>query len=164
MPAALGSGPTSGLAVRAAVLGLVLLLGACQMGRDFGQAGGASARGASYINAIRTSKGLAPLAADARLERAALQQAGYMVRSGRMAHTTERGRDFAARMDDNGIGGPAAENIAHGRMDLERLFSMWMNSEHHRLNMLDPRFSRFGLAYADEAESGRKYWALVMAK
>ncbi len=152
------------LVARAAVLGLVLLLGACQMGRDFGQAGGASAQGAGYINGIRTSKGLAPLAADSQLEKAASQQAGYMARAGRMAHTTGRGRDFATRMADSGIDGPAAENIAHGRMDLERLFSIWMNSKHHRLNMLDPRFNRFGLAYIDDPAGGRKYWALVMAK
>jgi uncharacterized protein YkwD len=167
MPAGPGTGLSSGLssaAIRAAVVGLALLLGACQVGRDFSQVGGASARGAGYINDIRTSNGLTPLAADARLEVAAQQQAAYMARSGRMAHTTGRGRDFATRMSDNGVGGPAAENIAHGRMDLEKLFSMWMNSQGHRRNMLDPRFSRFGLAYADEASGGRKYWALVLGQ
>lgn len=148
----------------AAAFAAALLLAACQTGGGVGTAAGASAAGTTYLGTIRASNGLTPLTADRRLEKAALQQAGYMARSGRMEHTTGWGKDFAARMDDNGIEGPAAENIANGGMDLEKLFSMWMNSQGHRRNMLDPRFGRFGLAYAVEAKSGRKYWALVLSK
>ena len=97
------------------------------------------------------------------MEQAALQQAAYMARTGSMEHTTGWGKDFARRMKSNGVDAPAAENIAQGRMDMDRLFSMWMNSSGHRKNMLDPRFNRFGLAYAGEAD-GRKYWALVVGK
>ena len=73
--------------------------------------------------------------------------------------------DFAARVKGNGIEGAAAENIAQGRMDLRRLFDMWMNSPPHRRNLLDPRFTRFGLAYARDAEKPDwRYWALVLGK
>jgi len=163
IPAGTGTGAPCRIAL-AAVLGLALLAAACQSGQSIGQAGGASVGGTGYLDRIRTSNGLKPLAADPQLEHAALQQAAYMARSGRMEHTTGRGRDFASRMDDNGIAGPAAENIAHGRMDFDKLFSMWMNSQGHRRNMLDPRFNRFGLAYAGEPGGDRRYWALVLAK
>jgi uncharacterized protein YkwD len=140
-----------------------LALAACQTGGFVGDSGGASASGVTYLTEIRTSHGLPPLAYDARLEKAALQQAAYMARSGRMEHTTGWGKDFGRRMNKNGVDAPAAENIAQGRMDMAKLFSMWMNSSGHRRNMLDPRFNRFGLAYAGEA-NGRKYWALVVGK
>jgi uncharacterized protein YkwD len=142
----------------------VMPLSACQSARDAGGGAGASASGARYLARIRTSNKLPGLSADSTLERAALQQAGYMAGGGRMEHTTGWGKDFAARMKDNGIGGAAAENIAFGDIDLEELFSRWMNSSGHRRNMLDPRFSRFGLAYVREGNgSNRRYWALVLA-
>ena len=82
-----------------------------------------------------------------------------MAVSGRMEHTAMRGRDFVSRMREAGIEPPAAENLAWGRMDLDRLFATWMNSPPHRKNMLDPRFTRFGLAYASDG-NGARYWSL----
>ena len=61
--------------------------------------------------------------------------------------------------------GAAAENIAEGRMDLARLFDMWMKSPPHRRNMLDARFTRFGLAYVSDGKNADwRYWALVLGK
>jgi uncharacterized protein YkwD len=94
-----------------------------------------------------------------------LQQAGYMARGGRMTHTTGWGKGFASRVKGNGITGAAAENIAEGRFDQQKLFDIWMNSAGHRRNMLDPRFTRFGLAYVrDGRDSSRRYWSLVLGK
>lgn len=88
-----------------------------------------------------------------------------MARAAQMKHTAGWGKNFAARMKNDGIEGAAAENIAHGRMGLDELFAMWMDSQGHRRNMLDPRFGRFGLAYVrDESGSQRRYWALVLAR
>ena len=126
---------------------------------------GASASGEIYLDAIRSEHGLPPLKPDAKLEKAAAQQAGYMARAAEMSHRTGWRKDFATRIRGNGIEGAAAENLAHGRMDMSKLFDMWMNSQGHRRNMLDPRFSRFGLAYARKAEgSDEKYWALVLGR
>ena len=144
----------------AALCGL-LAMAACQSMLPGGT--GASATAASRIAAIRSSQGLPALRADAQLERAALRQSGYMASSGRMTHRTGFGRDFSSRMRSDGIEGPAAENIANGGMELDKVFEMWMNSRGHRRNMLDPRFSRYGLASAKD-EAGRKYWTLVLAK
>lgn len=150
--------------ITAGGIAALTLLAGCASNLGVGNGAGDSAAGARYLADIRTSNGLSSLRPDASLEKAALRQAGYMARSGRMDHTTGWGRDFASRMKDDGIGGAAAENIAHGDIDLDELFSRWMNSAGHRRNMLDPRFSRFGLAYVREAGGGsRRYWALVLA-
>jgi uncharacterized protein YkwD len=132
---------------------------------DLDNAGSAGASGAAYgyLSEIRSGSRLPALAPDPKLERAALRQAEYMASSGRMEHDTGWRRDFAARMEREGVAAPAAENLAHGRMETGKVFEMWMASSGHRRNMLDPRFSHYGLAYAS-APDGRRYWALVLGK
>jgi uncharacterized protein YkwD len=106
--------------------------------------------------------GLGATRPDPTLERAAEQQARLMAEAGRMEHTARRGQDFSRRMRGNGIGGRAAENIAHGRMPLQEVFAMWQASPPHRKNMLTPGYTRHGLASATAAD-GRRYWALILA-
>lgn len=145
-----------------ALLGL-LAVGGCQ-NVGGGSAGvGASASGAMYLTSIRTDHGLPPLSPDRKLEKAAAQQAGYMARASSMNHRTGWRKDFATRMKENGVEGAAAENVAHGAMSTEKLFQMWMDSQGHRRNMLDPRFTHYGLASAEDGQ-GRKYWALVLGR
>ncbi|MFD1988066.1 CAP domain-containing protein, partial [Mesorhizobium newzealandense] len=44
-------------------------------------------------------------------------------------------------------------------------FDIWVHSPGHRRNMLDPRFTRFGLAYVrDGRDSAIRYWSLVLGK
>lgn len=146
-------------------LGTLLALSACSSLRSVGGGAGESASASAIINGYRSANGLSALSPDRQLEQAALQQAGYMAGAKRMKHDTGWGKDFASRVKDNGISGAAAENIAEGRMDLSRLFSMWMNSPPHRRNMLDARFTRFGLAYVRDAKNADwRYWALVLGK
>lgn len=142
----------------------LLALTGCGSLRTTGESGGASSSGEPYLRQIRSASGLAPLRPDGRLERAALEQSAFMAQTGRMAHTTGSGRDFAARMKRNGIKGAAAENLAHGRFGMERMFGMWMDSTGHRTNMLNPDFSRFGLAYTFDEKGERRFWALILAK
>lgn len=123
---------------------------------------GMSSNAEGQIALERRANGLSPLAADRRLEKAAIQQARYMSTSGKMEHTALRGRDFVSRMDANGIAAPAAENLAHGRFDVARVIEVWMASPPHRRNMLDGRFGKFGLGYVGGADD-RRYWAMVLA-
>ncbi|MEI4481812.1 MULTISPECIES: CAP domain-containing protein [unclassified Phyllobacterium] len=147
-----------------AAVGTLLPLAACQTIGPAGNSMGASASASANINNIRNGNGLSGLESDAILERAAGQQAAYMAKAGRMVHTTGWGKSFEARVKTNEIHGAAAENIAMGRMDIDRLFAMWMASPPHRRNMLDARFKRYGLAYAEaKGGSGERYWALVLA-
>ena len=157
------SGRTARVSGMAAVFGLLLLAG-CQSVFSLGGEGrGASASGATSLAEIRAENGLPALAADGKLEKAAAEQAGFMASAAAMNHRTGRGKDFATRMKNNDIEGPAAENVAYGAMNTQKLFSMWMNSSGHRRNMLDPRFGRYGLASAEDGQ-GRRYWALVLAR
>lgn len=144
---------------------LAATLSACQLIdlRPGGSGVGASGSGFTAMTDIRRQAGQPPLSPDARLERAAMRQAGYMATSGRMEHDTGAGRDFARRMKRDGIAAPAAENLAHGRMGVARLFSMWEASAGHRRNMHDPRFTRYGLAHA-AGPDGQRYWALVLGR
>ncbi|MCX7305283.1 MAG: CAP domain-containing protein [Hyphomicrobiales bacterium] len=161
----------SNVTAAAALLGLLMLAG-CQGALSMANprsataamdALGASASGEEYLNAIRREYGLQPLLADATLEKAAKQQAGYMKSAGKMAHTTGWGRDFASRVRDNGIHGAAAENVAYGQRTAKDVLAGWMTSSGHRRNMLDPAFGHFGLASAEDSK-GRKYWALVLGR
>ena len=152
------------LGITIAALLMVLALSSCQSISLLRIEGaGANASAEEHLAAIRKSAGLSPLAPDAQLEKAARQQAELMAASGRMKHTTGRGKDFLTRVRGNGIEGAAAENIAYGRFGLDELFSAWANSPGHRRNMLDPRFSRFGLASA-KGEGDRRYWSLIVAR
>ena len=92
-----------------------------------------------------------------------MRQAGYMADTGLMNHDTGWGQGFVKRMKSVDTGGTAAENIAHGRFDTGEVLSVWMHSPPHRRNILDPRFSRFGLAAAADPENpSRFYWAMVL--
>ncbi|MET0599861.1 MAG: CAP domain-containing protein [Mesorhizobium sp.] len=122
---------------------------------------GMSDGAASYLARIRAESGLAALQPSPALEKAAREQAGYMAGSGRMRHSTGFGRDFSSRLRQNGIRGPAAENVAHGQQDLEALFAAWMKSSGHRSNMLGASYGHFGLAKST-GQDGRLYWALVL--
>jgi len=149
--------------VAPALIGLLILAG-CQAGGSRGGPGvGASELGSTSLEEIRSNAGLQPLRQDAKLERAAAQQAGYMAAASKMSHKVGWRKDFATRMRENGVEGAAAENVAHGAMSTGKLFAMWMNSSGHRRNMLDPRFGHYGLASAEDGQ-GRKYWALVLGR
>jgi uncharacterized protein YkwD len=159
------SAPNRRTLLRAAGLAALAGLAACATALPTGEGAGVSSSAAGTLGGIRTSAGLGPVAPDTQLEQAALQQAGYMARGGRMTHTTGWGKDFGSRVRGNGIAGAAAENIAEGRFDQQKLFDIWMHSAGHRRNMLDPRFTRFGLAYVrDGRDSSLRYWSLVLGR
>lgn len=153
------------------VAGVVLVaasLGGCGAMTDSGivtDSDGATGSAVSYMDNARRSSGLSPAAPDDQLEAAALEQARYMAAAGEMTHTTRRGRDFVSRKKANEIKGIAAENVAvaYGAPDVAHVMKMWMDSPPHRRNMLNPRFSRFGVASAADGE-GRRYWAMVLGE
>ena len=142
---------------------MLVALAGCQSVLSLDETEGKSRSAEEILAQIRRQNGLPALSPDAKLERAASEQAAYMARSGRMEHRTGWGRDFAARMKAHGIKGAAAENIAAGRWEPGELIGVWMASPPHRRNMLDQRFSRFGLGSAPDGKTGRRYWALVLA-
>jgi uncharacterized protein YkwD len=111
---------------------------------------------AALISRYRASYGLGPVRADAKLNAAASHQARAVAQSGWLSHG-----DFAGRMAAFGIRGKAAENLSAGIGSVEGVIAQWQGSSGHNANMLTPEFSRIGIARAD---SGRPYWALVLAR
>lgn len=132
-----------------------------------GCAGGTSGTGYSgptSLPEIRAEQGLPALTRDGELTRAAAYQAASMARSGTMSHSTATGGSFSTRMKSVSTRGNAAENIAFGILDTDEAFRRWMNSPPHRSNILNPSFTRYGLASAPSGDGKRRYWALVLAR
>ena len=54
----------------------------------------------------------------------------------------------------------AGENIAAGQRTAERVVQAWMNSESHRKNLMNPRYTEVGVAcYHDPDQAYRYYWS-----
>ncbi|HMO09373.1 MAG TPA: CAP domain-containing protein [Paracoccaceae bacterium] len=117
------------------------------------------------VNAVRAQQGVAPLRADAKLDRAAQEHACDSARHGRMSHTGSDGSHFAQRIALAGyrIGRDgAAENLGFGYRVARAVVQGWMASPGHRRNILAPRLSELGVGLALE-RSGRPHWVIVAA-
>ena len=107
------------------------------------------------VNAYRRANGRGNLRADATLGRAAQSHSISMAQSGRISH-----KRFKQRMRQYGIKGYAAENVASGQKDIDRVLRAWKRSSGHRRNMLG-NYSRVGLAVA--YRGNRPYWTMMLA-
>jgi uncharacterized protein YkwD len=90
------------------------------------------------VNIARAENGLGPLAANATLNAAAQACADRMAASGQMTHSKQHPGGFMAW----------GENIAYGHQSGNAVFNGWMNSEGHRANILNPRYTQMGIGYA----------------
>jgi hypothetical protein len=128
------------------------------------------------VNAERRSRGLAVLAANGKLARAARHHAANMVARGYFAHTSPGGSTFTARLRHVGYAAgcaswSAGETIAWGaggQGTPKSRVAAWLRSDPHRQILLDPAFrevgvgivagapDRSGAAYTYTAEFGRR--------
>jgi len=92
-------------------------------------------------NAERARHGLRPLVLDGTLLKSARRHAAWMTRSQNMQHTSQ----------------PVAENIAMGQGTSGEVVRDWMNSPGHRANILNPGYTKIGVA-GYTATNGRVYW------
>jgi uncharacterized protein YkwD len=97
-------------------------------------------------NRERAAQGLAPLRWDDALANAAREHALLMEQRNTLSHQfpgeaalQDRGRSAGARFTE------IAENIAEGP-SAETIHTGWMNSPHHRANLLDPQLTAIGIA------------------
>lgn len=111
---------------------------------------------AKLVNEERAKAGLHPLSFDAELASAAQIRANEIKTS--FSHTRPDGRKFSSVLTDNGIRFTGAgENIAWGQKTPEQVMEAWMNSDGHRANILNAKFTKIGVGqYRDAA--GRNYW------
>ncbi len=102
-----------------------------------------------------------PLRLNAQLTQAAALHAQDMARHGFLDHHGRDGSSPADRADRAGYRWRSVgENVASGQTTPEHVMRDWLRSPEHCANIMDPRFTEMGLAFAVNASSeGGIYWA-----
>lgn len=104
------------------------------------------------LNAARAARGLRLLALDARLCRIARSHAVDMIARRYFGHTSPEGESPFDRMKQaNYRFGFAGENLALDRSPDAAQNALW-NSIEHRDNMLEPHYTRVGIAVEPSAD------------
>lgn len=115
-------------------------------------------------NAQRTARGLAPIATDSRLQRAAEAHACEMAQRGTMTHAGTGASGPRARAAQYGYHARlASENIAAGHFDLGRVLAEWSGSPKHAQNMLLPQLRQTGIGHATAADGRTRFWTVIYA-
>lgn len=108
------------------------------------------------VNEERAKAGLAEVTLDKKIEAAALVRAKETEQS--FSHTRPNGTSFSTALKEQGVTyRGAGENIAWGQKTPEDVMRAWMNSEGHRANILNAKFTKIGVGYYRNAQ-GRNYW------
>jgi len=111
-------------------------------------------------NQIRADAKLPKLVVSPRLQAAALAHARDMATRSKMTHKGSDGSNPADRIVAQGYKyRRAGENVAVGTFTTERLMRGWMDSPHHKKNILGS-FSQIGVACAI-ASDGKRYWCVT---
>ena len=127
----------------------------------------ARAAAVEAIQRARRRAGLADLARNLALERAAQAQADDLAVSGTFSHRGRDGRGPAERVADAGYGPVSAvgESLAHGMEPPELVVERWLASAPHREILLDARFSEIGIGVAavHGSRPGHRMWVALFA-
>jgi uncharacterized protein YkwD len=102
----------------------------------------------------------AALAVNSRLTSAAFGHSSDMAARNYFSHTSQDGRSMVDRINASGYQwSTVGENIAAGYDSMQEVVTGWMGSDGHCANLMNPRFTEFGLACARNAGSTyRIYW------
>lgn len=108
------------------------------------------------VNEERAKAGLHALQIDTEVAVVATVRAKEIQTS--FSHTRPDGRKFSSVLTDANIRFTGAgENIAWGQTSPEKVMEAWMNSEGHRANILNAKFTKIGVGHLQNA-SGTNYW------
>jgi len=127
---------------------------------------GSPAQALAALNDRRRTAGLAPLAADPRLQAAAQAQACDNARSRSYSHTGTDGSDLRQRLQRAGYRfREGAENTYLGQADAAGAVDWWLTrgSPYHRDNALNPGVRQAGFGIAATGD-GRRAWVLVVGR
>lgn len=117
------------------------------------------------VNAERAKNGLNPVTmGDAQLEAAADERAKEVAQVA--SHTRPDGTNCFTVLKEYGVDDTATgENAAWGEVTPEEVVADWMNSEGHRVNILDPNAKVMALGYYFDANSAWGHnWVQIFAK
>jgi uncharacterized protein YkwD len=117
----------------------------------------------SETNKHRIANGLAPLAANAKLNTAALAKAQDMLKQQYFAHVSPSGVGAADLAKNAGYEYLAiGENLAMGNFkDDKALVQAWMDSPGHRANILNAKYTEIGIAVIKGTYEGQTTWMAV---
>ena len=105
------------------------------------------------VNEERTSRGLAPLAADWQLSRVARYKSQDMKDNNYFSHTSPTYGSPFTMMKNFGISyKTAGENIARGYSTPAAVVDGWMRSSGHRANILNSSFTHIGVGYVSDGK------------
>jgi uncharacterized protein YkwD len=141
------------LSAASALLLLSLTVTAAQ-GADAPRVGGGAATIAeqyllSAANQERLARGLSELHRDPQLARAAAGHAREMAAHEGISHQFAGEAELTSRGAKAGVGFSAiSENVAQAPSVVE-IHEMWMHSEHHRSNLLDPAIDSAGISVVE---------------
>ncbi|WP_286167014.1 CAP domain-containing protein [Clostridium sp. D33t1_170424_F3] len=108
------------------------------------------------VNQERAKAGLAPLTLSQPVASAAQVRAKEITQS--FSHTRPDGRSFSTALTEQNVSyRSSGENIAWGQKTPEQVMQGWMNSEGHRKNIMNAKFTSIGVGYHRNA-SGVNYW------
>lgn len=110
------------------------------------------------VNLERDKVGAKPLRLTQELQEAAKIRAEELLI--RYSHTRPDGSQCNTAVPNGKYG--VGENIAAGYPDADKVVNGWMNSEGHRANILNARFSELGVGHVfkDDREYGH-YWVQI---
>lgn len=109
------------------------------------------------LNARRQASGCPELKWDDRLAAVAQAHSRDMIQRNFFSHENPEGQDPFDRLEKAGINfSEAAENIVSGSRTGKETFRSWLNSPHHRINMLNCQYTRLGVGRV------RGRWTLVL--
>jgi uncharacterized YkwD family protein len=102
----------------------------------------------NLVNQERAKAGLQALSSDSALTGMALEKAKDMYNSNYFDHNSPKYGSPFNMMNSFGIRySYAGENIAKGQRSPQEVMNSWMNSAGHRQNILNPNFTKIGVAF-----------------
>lgn len=111
-------------------------------------------------NIERAKAGRSALIYNAGLQKAAMIRAKEI--SVKFSHTRPNGEDSSTALYEVGVGNSSGENIAAGQKSPELVVKAWMNSQGHKLTLLDKENLYIGVGFYQDAD-GRYYWVQSFA-
>ncbi len=113
------------------------------------------------VNVERTKVGLAPLTLDIQLSSAAQIRAEEQYTL--FSHSRPDGSAYRTVLDENGISYMGCgENVAYGFRNPQAVMQGWMESEGHKANILQEKFTHIGIGYY-VGPNGYHYWSQLFS-
>ncbi|MDP3264628.1 MAG: CAP domain-containing protein [Tabrizicola sp.] len=150
-------------AIAAAVVSVTAAQAACNIPAN---SGAMQAELIDHLNAERAARGLKPLRLSPSLDKAAQGHACDNAKRQSISHVSSDGSQLQNRLRRAGYAyRTAAENTGRGFATGKRAVEWWMNSPHHKHNMLIGQMRDVGVGIAmSAAPDSRLHWIIVMGK